>query len=324
MTSLAWSDISTDGLPGRQRLDFWRESVLQHTDSRLPDDVGGASVRARRRGVGSEAGVGFWKHDVALSTPIEIERTAGRCRRDGHDHFFIACPIEPVPKLAHGNFTGAIHPGQIAIFDSARPWRASSLVKNYFAVTLPRRLVHGALGHAGDRLGGRVLIVEPGLHALLTSHADALAQNGQSLSPAVLHSALGFISSVCLELLCRHDGLSDAPDRTDRHLLAAIKRQIESRLDDPGLSVPALAAAIGASRASLYRAFKDEKHGINAYITMARLERVRDLLAGGDGRAIGNVAFACGFDDVRSFNRLFRRQFGCTPSEMRAPGPARC
>jgi AraC-like DNA-binding protein len=33
---------------------------------------------------------------------------------------------------------------------------------------------------------------------------------------------------------------------------------------------------------------------------------------------ISDIAFACGFGDLSYFNRVFRRQYGATPSRVRA------
>ena len=50
-----------------------------------------------------------------------------------------------------------------------------------------------------------------------------------------------------------------------------------------------------------------------------RLERAAVLLrdAAGANSRIADVAFACGFGDLSYFNRVFRRRYGATPSDMR-------
>jgi AraC-like DNA-binding protein len=37
-----------------------------------------------------------------------------------------------------------------------------------------------------------------------------------------------------------------------------------------------------------------------------------------DGEKISTVAYDCGFGDVSYFNRVFRRQYGAAPSDIRA------
>jgi AraC-like DNA-binding protein len=38
---------------------------------------------------------------------------------------------------------------------------------------------------------------------------------------------------------------------------------------------------------------------------------------------ISTIAFDCGFSDISHFNRVFRRQFGCTPSDVRRAAEAK-
>ncbi len=52
------------------------------------------------------------------------------------------------------------------------------------------------------------------------------------------------------------------------------------------------------------------------YRTRQRLEKARDLLAD-PARRVSDVAFEAGFESIPYFNRAFRRQFGCSPSEFR-------
>jgi AraC-like DNA-binding protein len=38
--------------------------------------------------------------------------------------------------------------------------------------------------------------------------------------------------------------------------------------------------------------------------------------------AVGEIAYACGFNEVSYFNRRFRRRFGVSPTQYRANGHA--
>ena len=52
------------------------------------------------------------------------------------------------------------------------------------------------------------------------------------------------------------------------------------------------------------------------YLTHLRLERARDMLAGGE-RSVAAIAAACGFGTVSNFTRTYRRAFGVSPSAWR-------
>jgi AraC-like DNA-binding protein len=52
-----------------------------------------------------------------------------------------------------------------------------------------------------------------------------------------------------------------------------------------------------------------------SYLTQVRIERARQLLAGGD--SVASVCFSVGFDSVTSFTALFKRNVGISPSVYR-------
>jgi AraC-like DNA-binding protein len=101
--------------------------------------------------------------------------------------------------------------------------------------------------------------------------------------------------------------------------LTAIKQDIEGGLDQPGLSVVALANRHGCTPRLLQRLFEAEGTTFTAYVVSRRLARAYALLTNPHQAAekICAVAFACGFGDVSYFNRMFRRQYGLAPSDVR-------
>jgi AraC-like DNA-binding protein len=66
--------------------------------------------------------------------------------------------------------------------------------------------------------------------------------------------------------------------------------------------------------------FQDEETSFTAFVLEQRLERARRMIRDAQGaeRMISAVAFASGFSDLSYFNRVFRRRFGMTPSDLRA------
>ncbi|MCK6449803.1 MAG: AraC family transcriptional regulator [Alphaproteobacteria bacterium] len=274
-------------------------------------------MRARRSGVAAKpGGIGFWRFDVNFGGPILVARTEQRCRQDGGDDLFVAFPLRPIEGLEHNGTAGAILPGQAVLFDTAHPWTSSLDLMDQFTLQLPRRRLAGQ-GKDG-RLAGRALAVDAALYQLLLSHAGGLAQSGQMLSDTALQASLDFLCQLAIEILGRHENAIDGKGRHERLLLGDAKREIARRLDDPALSVATIALALGVSRSALYRAFRHAPKGVNAHVAEARLERARALLMQDFALPIGEVALACGYENLWTFNRLFRRRFGCTPTEMRA------
>jgi AraC-like DNA-binding protein len=102
--------------------------------------------------------------------------------------------------------------------------------------------------------------------------------------------------------------------------LNAIKQDIEKHLDQPGLSVVAIAGRNGCTPRLLQRLFETEGTTFTDYVLSRRIAWAHRLLRGPRlaGEKVCTIAYMCGFGDVSYFNRVFRRHCGLAPSEMRA------
>ncbi len=101
---------------------------------------------------------------------------------------------------------------------------------------------------------------------------------------------------------------------------AAIRRTtsyIEERLDQP-IMLDELADQAHLSQFHFARAFK-RTIGLapHRYVIARKLERVKNRILSGDD-SIADIATSVGFENLHHFRRLFRRQFGVQPAEMRA------
>ena len=100
-------------------------------------------------------------------------------------------------------------------------------------------------------------------------------------------------------------------------LLQRARRFVRANCCDPGLTPEKVAAQIGASRTTLYRAFQP-KGGISEYIRLSRLDAARAALTEPkDPRRISEIGYAHGFQSEAQFSRAMRAAFGATPSELR-------
>ena len=83
------------------------------------------------------------------------------------------------------------------------------------------------------------------------------------------------------------------------------------------LCVEDLARAAGMNRFTFMRAFRAAfGESPYQYVLAYRLQRAADALRDSHASVL-DVALACGFDDAGRFARMFRAQFGLTPSEYR-------
>ena len=102
--------------------------------------------------------------------------------------------------------------------------------------------------------------------------------------------------------------------------LVEVLQLISDQIGNPGLSVAVVAEQMGVTPRYVHLLLEQSDKTFAKHVLQQRLERAFELLSAdtrGD-RRIADIAFAAGFNDLSYFNRAFRRQFGDTPSRIRA------
>lgn len=101
--------------------------------------------------------------------------------------------------------------------------------------------------------------------------------------------------------------------------LSAIKADIAANLLSRDLSIDAICVQHGISPRYLRMLFASEQTTFSDFVLDRRLALARRRLRDPArlGLTIGAIAYECGFGDLSYFNRVFRRHFGMTPSEVR-------
>jgi|SRR5580698_3484538 AraC-like DNA-binding protein len=101
---------------------------------------------------------------------------------------------------------------------------------------------------------------------------------------------------------------------------AAVLREIENRIGDPGLSAISIARLLGITSRYVHLLLEETGKSFTYHVLERRLERAVVLLRDPRWRyrKIAEIAAESGFTDLSYFNRAFRRHFGTTPSDIRA------
>lgn len=83
------------------------------------------------------------------------------------------------------------------------------------------------------------------------------------------------------------------------------------------ITLSTLSDAIGYEKHYISRLF-NASSGMNfrSFINMCRTENAREMLKN-TNMTITEIAYACGFSNIRTFNRAFREFTGCSPNEYR-------
>jgi AraC-like DNA-binding protein len=282
--------------------------------------------------------IGKQHHDAQLRVEtrhfgdLELLRTTSRTgcfsviRSDsliahcGSNSFFIACILDGGIALAQAERSIRLATSDLAVLDSTRPYRIDvDGDLDVLWVRVPRH-----------RIEGRI----PRLAAVLAQRIDGSLGGGR-LTSTLLRVCLEEaerlseteslrISNALLDLLCQCLNVSTQQGNSrSEQLLRRVQNYIDANIADPVLCRESIARRHGVSPRYLARVFEREGLSVARWIRLRRLELSRQRIEALDpgSSTICEIAYSCGFGDVSSFNRAFKRHFGATPGSLRrAPG----
>ena len=235
-----------------------------------------------------------------------------------------ACVHLSVQMASHGRIEQhgrvvPVRPGSVTLYATHEPYRLdySGAGQHLIVVQLPIAalgLPRTVIDTARDRLS------IPDLPARRV-FADLVASTSRSQPPGNdtwLEHVIVDLASVLLRS-------ADAPARvvpdTPEALTALAQRILRDRAGDPDLAVEDVAHALFISRRKLYDLFAETGTTPATYLREERLRRAASFLrSGGPGSSeasIASIAHTCGFSDVTTFIRAFRRRYGTSPGRWR-------
>ena len=191
--------------------------------------------------------------------------------------------------------------------------------------------------HRTPHGGGVILIVSPSVLSLFASRLNARRYDNFCMTPdpdlirwgwEAYHMSrencstdllVGYTYLILGKLLQELPYSMGEESVADLDLFTQIMEYLAAHYQQP-LMLETVAAHFGISPSHLSRTFGAKLGcGYLDYIHQLRVEHAQEMLSGTD-RKISDIAFACGFSDQRSFNRVFKKVTGVTPREYRTSG----
>jgi AraC-like DNA-binding protein len=306
-------ELTTDGVPTAQRLAFWRDGVLERMEPMAASEAKGP-FRARLRRI-SVDGAELVEH---ISESVVALRSAERRRIDGCDDISIDvmrhCQVASIDHRGERR----LRPGDVCVVDYAQAIAVRRSRHAAIGLILPRSRVRGATGDDIASLAGSRLVVR-GMTAVLRHHLLTTLDEAPCMSASERALAVTVAADMALAVLqASRFGAADVEQFGDGFYRAA-RRLIDHRCSDPDLTPDQVAGILGCSRASLYRMFARRGESVAATIWSTRIECAWRMLtlADGVGLLISDVAMRCGFRELPTFTRMFKRRYGMTPSDAR-------
>ena len=173
---------------------------------------------------------------------------------------------------------------------------------------------------AGYNAGADSYIAKPFTSALIRSRVFNIVEQRRALSqmftsmhklPAVGEEPQQMIN----EIERKHEMLMESIGEIDRRFIERISHFIEENISSEDVDVVSLAQQMGMSTSSLYRKLKGLT-GLSPkeYITKLKMTHAERLMLSG-GMSISEVGYSVGYNQMASFRKAFKDEFGLLPSE---------
>jgi AraC-like DNA-binding protein len=210
--------------------------------------------------------------------------------------------------------------GAFTFIDLSRPSHLVGELDGVAAVMFPRSLL--PLRYADTKqLAGAAFHPQDAGTSLVAALVGQLSSRSNEYAPdAAARIGAAVFDLILAALSARLDRSEAVPPGTRMRVLRwRVKAYIEERLGDPRLSPAEIAAAHHVSLRYLYRIFEAERSTVGSWIRGRRLRRCREDLADPAlrDRPVSAVGARWGFIDPTHFGRVFKAEFGVTPSDYR-------
>ena len=301
-------DLSTDN-----QFSFWREVLCEAFIALNPSRKGrGAFFGSVEANMVSDVNV-----TRLLTEEHRVIRAAPEIRKTPLEFYFVNMQIKGEVLAKQRGREVLIRPNEFYIVDSTEPYDLDYRSElEIFSFRVPKKRLDPLLKNPRGATAIRVskdtatgdLAVDFLKSVLRQPHLPAMA--GEPVADTIA-------KLVALSLGGSSETMETAAPSARKALLNSIGNYIEDNLNDPTLSVEAVCRRFRIAPRYLHRLFEAEQTTFGESIRAKRIERCAFELAKVPDRSISSVAFACGFNDISYFNRIFKKTFNASPREYR-------
>ena len=307
--------LTTESIPTRERAEFWGDLVSRHVTPVRIEPAGDHAVRGeiQARAIGKLGVAQVSGHGLhAWHTGEHVARAGGHV-------YAVGVHLEGQARLVRGGESVDMQRGDIVIIDSRREfmWDHQRYWR-HLLITLPTDSLERRVARP-DSLAGAVLRDRP-LARLWAAHLAAGFTLAGELEPA----AATLFARHSLDLLAHlldesHQDNRTAAEASHDAMFVSACHVIALRCGEPDLTPDEIARDIGVSSRTLARVFAARNETVMRRVFDERVSQAARLLASPSSahRSVTDIAFACGFNDLSHFGRMFAGKMQMTPSRWR-------
>lgn len=230
---------------------------------------------------------------------------------------FISMQLDGSSKLTQDGRSCVLEAGSFCLIDPARDYLMQSTDIHVRTLYVDRRAIEAAIPSYRD-LTARTITFRSGPGAILAAMVDETFRLTAMLDDRIADSIADAIPLVLASAVAADTPADDARGVRAMHM-QRIRRYALQNLADARLDAAAIGAGVKLSIRYMHELFEGQELSLMKWVWSERLARARRQLTdqARATRQIGEIAYECGFSDVAHFSRVFRREFGMTPSESR-------
>lgn len=259
-----------------------------------------------------------------ITSPVVAVRGSHEIAKSSSDSYYANYVLAGELSIEQCGKSVAARQGDLVVYDSSLPLKMtqrSAGAFDHLAFRIPKaKLIH--LRHI-ESLLKNTLIPADKMMPPLSSCLNFMAHNLLSAATDELRS-LYDICALLMPLSVGHfeSGVEFAENSeiSPKTYMREIMNYIDANINSSELSPRSVANNLGISVRYVHKLFAVTGTTFSVYVISKRLEFVRrDLVSRGyRHQPIFGLAYRWGFNDISTFNRAFKKKYGCSPSEYRA------
>jgi AraC-like DNA-binding protein len=312
--------FSTAAVARAGRFARWREMINERFVALDVAPLGGRAAPWLGGSVSMRA-MGELRVVHVRASAMSATRTRRHVDGSPEDDYLLALHLSGSAHAAQDRRRVSLRPGDLALFDSARPYVIEFRGAGAFE-HLIYRIPRAALDARCPGLA-RATAIGVGLASaegrLAVPYLHALARTSASIRPASAERLSGTALDLLATALGATAGLEPEPGAADRGRATQLRRHALARLGDPELSPVDVARAGFVSVRQLHRLFAQQGTTFGSFVREERLRRCRGDLADPrlDRSSIAEIAHRSGYRSAAHFTRAFRARYGMAPRDYR-------